>query len=61
MKIKTSYNDCPYITAEKEYEVKELNNGTPIIIDDDGFKLAIKINNGKWLEGSEWEIMDGYL
>lgn len=43
MKIKTDYEHCPYITAGKEYEVKDLFCGIAVFDDDYGEEVWVSV------------------
>lgn len=60
MKVKTTYTDCDYITAGKEYEVGGSNEIGGNIIDDEEDSIFVLIGKNKCmhlnLEGT-WEII----
>ena len=64
MKIKTSFNDCEYLTAGKEYPALMIygdsDNGWhgADILDDDDEELYTQIKNSSHLDGDSWEIIE---
>lgn len=55
MIVKTDFKECPYITAGKEYKVEVMDNGCHFIVDDEGFKMVIRLNESNhWLFGNTW-------
>lgn len=50
--------DCDYLTAGKEYEIKIGCVGDYLIKSDDGELLGIEVNDCYFLNGKSWRIVE---
>jgi len=50
-------HDCPYLTADKWYEIYDREVGSFCVTDDNGDELVCPDNGCDHLGGGDWEIL----